>query len=120
MSINLASYMESAAAAPQLPEPEARLFAANLHELTGIEVYPHSIVAAESSLFFLGRDGTRKLLGILSASPSVLGVFEGESSPVTMADSERTLLLCPATPSNAAALRSLLPFLTPQTIGLKK
>jgi hypothetical protein len=120
MSINLASYMESATAAPQLPEPEARLFAANLHELTGIEVYPHSIAAAESSLFFLGREGTGKLLGIISASPSVLGAFTGEPAPVTMAESERTLLLCPASPSNAAALRSLLPFLTPQTIGLKK
>jgi len=120
MSINLAAYMETVALAPQLPEPEARLFAANLHDLTGIEVYPHSISAVRSSLFFLGRDGAGKLLGVISADPSVLQQFSGEAASVTVAGNERTLVLCPASSSNAAALRSLLPFLSPQTVGLDK
>lgn len=120
MSINLAAYAETEALAPQLPEPEARLFAANLHDLTGIAVYPHSISAVQSSLFFLGRDSGRKLLGVVSAKQSILRQFSGEAAPVTVAGDERTLLLCPTSPHNAAALRSLLPFLSPRTIGLDK
>ncbi len=120
MSINLAAYMETAALAPQLPEPEARLFAANLHDLTGIAVYPHSISAVQSSLFFLGRGAGRKLLGIISAKAPVLQQFSGEAASVTVAGDERALLLCPAIEHNAAALRSLLPFLVPRTVGLDK
>ena len=120
MSINLAAYTETEALAPQLPEPEARLFAVNLHDLTGITVYPHSISAVQSSLLFLGRDAGRKMLGVVSAKPSILRPFSGESSPVTVAGDERTLLLCPVSPSNAAALRSLLPFLTTRTLALDK
>ena len=120
MSINLAAYMETVALAPQLPEPEARLFAVNLHDLTGVTVYPHSISAVQSSLFFLGRDVSRKVLGVISAKPSILRQFNGEAASVTVAGDERTLLLCPASPSNAAALRSLLPFLSARTVGLDK
>ena len=120
MSINLAAYAETEALAPQLPEPEARLFAANLHDLTGIAIYPHSISAVQSSLFFLGRDAGRKLLGVISAEQSILGQFSGEAAPVTVAGDERTLLLCPVSPPNAAALRALLPFLSPRTIGLER
>jgi hypothetical protein len=120
MSINLAAYMETEALAPQLPEPEARLFAVNLHDLTGIAVYPHSISAVQSSLFFLGREAGRKVLGVLSAKPSILQPFSGDSSPVTVAGEERMLLLGSLSPSNAAALRSFLPFLTTRTLGLDR
>ena len=120
MSINLAAYAETESLAPQLPEPEARLFAVNLHDLTGIAVYPHSVSAVQSSLLFLGRDAGRKLLGVISAKESILRQFSGEATPVTVAGDERTLLLCPTTPPNASALRALLPFLSPRTIGLDK
>src|SRR5512143_995535 len=109
MSINLAAYAETEALAPQLPEPEARLFAANLHDITGIAVYPHSISAVQSSLFFLGRDPGRKLLGVISAQQPILRQFSGEAAPVTVAGDERTLLLCPVSLPNTAALRSFLP-----------
>jgi len=120
MTLNLASYIETQSLAPALPEPDARLFAANLQDITGMEIYPRSIAATKGSLFFLCRLGERKQLGIISGDAELLGDFAGDNTPITIASSDDTLLLCPLTAANAASLRKTLPFLVPRPLGLAK
>ncbi len=120
MTINLAAYMEGDALAPQLPEPEARLFATSLHDLTGMKICARSITSIRGSLFFLGREGSKKRLGIISNDSSLLANFKGNVTPVTIAGSDKTLLICPPLSENADRLRSILPFLAPRTLGLKR
>jgi hypothetical protein len=79
-----------------------------LEQLTGLRVYPHSVVEADGSTLFLARGSEGKVLGILG---DVTG-FEGEQ--------QGEVLLCPRTPANAAALRDRLLWLRPQPLGLKK
>jgi hypothetical protein len=79
-----------------------------LEQLTGLRVYLRSVVEADGSTFFLARGSEGKVLGILGDAAS----FEGEQ--------QGTVLLCPLTLANAAALRDQLPWLQPQPLGLKK
>jgi hypothetical protein len=79
-----------------------------LEQLTGLRVYPHSVVEADGSTFFLARGSEGKVLGILGDAAG----FEGEQ--------QGKVLLCPLTLANAAALRNQLPWLQPQPLGLKR
>lgn len=79
-----------------------------LEQLTGLRVYPHSVVEADGSTLFLACGSKGKVLGILG---DVTG-FEGEQ--------QGEVFLCPLTPTNAAALRGRLLWLRPQPLGLKK
>ncbi|MFN0088335.1 MAG: tagaturonate epimerase family protein [Blastocatellia bacterium] len=106
--------------APALAEPEALRVAAALEQLTGWTVYPRSIAGNDGSLYFLGRVGTGKRLGILSSGESVGGGFSGEAGPVLVDGETLRLTRCEPDAGNAAALRAVFPFLRPRTLGLKK
>ncbi len=100
-----------------LPGADTPSLAPELENLSGLKVYPRSIVPAGRNLYFLGQRDGRKHVGVVfpgALSPE----FEGESLPVS--GGALTLMVCPASNTNAAALRRALPFLVPQTLGLRK
>ncbi len=76
-------------------------------EATGLHVYPRSVVEVDGTTFFLGRGPEGKVLGIIGDTEGFSGTRREET------------LLCPLTAANAAALRSKLPWLRPQMLGLK-
>ncbi len=82
----------------------------DLEQLTGLTVYPRSMVEVDGTAYFLAQsDGGGKRLGVLGDATG----FEG-----TRYD-QRGALLCPLTPTNAAALRACLPWLRPVPLGLR-
>ncbi len=103
---------------PALPAAAAETLAAELGDLSGLTVYPRSIAAGQNRLFFLGRRGPEKLLGIFAADAPA--GFSGEELPLTMCHAAFTIKRCPTTPANAAALRAALPFLAARPLGLQK
>lgn len=78
-----------------------------LEQLTGLTVYPHSVVEANGTTYFLARSDEGKRLGILGHAVGFEGEQQGE------------VTLCPLTAANAAALREKLPWLQPQLLGLR-
>ncbi len=81
----------------------------DLQKLTGLTVYPRSVVETERATYFLAHTSTGKRLGILGEAAGFEGTRHlGE------------VLLCPLTADNAAALREKLPWLRPQPLGLRK
>ena len=111
------SYMNTADLAPPLDENEAAGLVAELEELSGLQVYPRSITAAQHSVLFLGRRGVGKYLGAVGM---VAALIDGETTSVTIDGTEAKMTIALTTPANAATLRGVLPFLKPQTLGLKK
>jgi tagaturonate epimerase len=89
--------------------------------LGDVTVYPRSTVVVRDATCFLGRrpDGS-KTLGIVDARPAVLDRFDGQATPVTWEGRQTVAKLAPLTAANAAALRELLPFLAPRTLGLQQ
>jgi len=85
-----------------------------ISELTGLDVYPRSIVSAHSALFALGREGVEKRLIVIGhkLSPGI----QGEARPLK---DGLTLTIAPTDAANAAALRALLPHLRPRRLGLQ-
>jgi hypothetical protein len=82
-----------------------------LEQLTGLTIYPKSLVELDGTTYLLARsdeDGT-KYLGIQGDDTG----FEGTAHP------SGDVLLCPLAPANAAALRARLPWLRPSTLGLQ-
>lgn len=121
MTSQLLNYLNSETLAPPLPQPEAAQLAEQLAQLAGMEaVYPRSIAAVQQSLFFLGRRGSQKYLGILSAGPETGPKFEGQTTPASVAGASVSVTVAPATAANAAALRGALPFLAARPLGLRK
>jgi hypothetical protein len=78
--------------------------------LTGLSVYPRSVVEANHVTYFLARGTEGKVLGVLGQKGGFQGVSQFGDSP----------LLCPLTSSNAAELRQWLSWLHPQPLGLQK
>lgn len=115
----LLTYLHANEAAPALPEGESQNLAVELESLSGLQVYPRSIVAAQHSILFLARQGVEKYLGRLSRENDRAG-FIGQTKAVTVNGSDLTLTVGPTNPSNAAALRAVLPFLVAQPLGLRK
>lgn len=103
--------------APALPLDKAEALAGELGRLTNLRVYPRSITAAGHSLLFLGRRGDNKFLGVLG---SLADRFKGDVSITPVNGQAMSLNIAPANPANAVALRQVLPYLKPQTLGLKK
>src|SRR5262245_30842642 len=101
-------------------EERAGLLTEVLDRMTGLHVYKRSITVTRESICFLGRNGVKKSLGLISDDQNLLGNFNGASSEIRLEDQPKTIILCPTTSANAAALRASLPFLTPTTLGLKK
>ena len=89
-----------------------------LNKLAGIDlpIYPNSLVEDGGVTAFLGGIPQKKRLCLLAPADSTRwGSFSGESS----AHGDQTLLVCPLTHANAAALRAALPWLRPIPLGLR-
>lgn len=90
-----------------------------LGALSGLAVYPLSIVGDGGEVFFLGRQGVRRRLGILMVAAGERG-FELNTSSVTVGGEELVLGLGEINHANALALRARLPFTAPIRVGLLK
>jgi len=85
-----------------------------------MHVYPRSIVASRGVVYFLGRQGQTKWLGLLYQGVSADAArFHGEERGIEL-DRPLTLRLCPTDHANAVALRRTLPFTAPQVVGVRK
>jgi tagaturonate epimerase len=84
------------------------MLADQLGEMTGAHVYPRSVTQDGKSTYFLARDGSRRLLGILGEAAGFEGTPRGD------------IRLCPLTAANAALLRERLLWLHPQPLGLAR
>ena len=81
-----------------------------------LDLYPRSIVSAADADWALARDkGERRLVALLPAGSPALNELEGERGE----HQGRTLVVGPASPHNAEALRRLLPWLAPAPIGTR-
>jgi len=80
-----------------------------------LDLLPRSLTAEAGLEFGLFRTASGLRLAVLAALPVVLEAFEGESSPL----GEKTLLIGPLSPRNAAALRTRLAWLRPDLLGLR-
>jgi hypothetical protein len=101
-----------------LPAEETTGLASQLNWLSDLAVYPQSITAARRCVYFLGRQDTEKLLGIISTGVSP--TFNGTQRRVTLEDQPLNLQICPTNHANAVALRRALPFTAPTVLGLRR
>src|SRR5262245_57047267 len=120
MTAKLLDYMNAAGLEPALPQNEAQTFATELSQLSGLKFYARSITGAQRAFFCLGREQENKYLGILSAADVLPGKFAGQVKPASVDGIELMLTVGSADAENAAALRNVLPFLIPRTLGLQK
>ncbi len=120
MNATLMNCLKGHELADPLAENEASKLASTLSDSSGLQVYPRSIACASNAVFFLGRKGPDKLLGIVSTDAALLGKFQGQSQTINVDGQSATLTICETTPANAAELRSILPFLVPIPLGLEK
>jgi hypothetical protein len=115
----LQTLLASIELAAPLPAAQAEACATDLGHLAGLVIYPRSIAACRRTVYFLGRRGTEKLLGIVFSGAAPSG-FLGNAQTVTPGGAPLTLLVGPTDHTNALALRTHLPFMAPQPIGLRK
>lgn len=92
---------------------------ATLERLSGLVVYPRSITPDNGVLFFMGRQGRERRLGVLSAGESVPG-FKLATRQITLDGHPLTLGLGELTHTNAVALRQRLPYTAPIVLGTRK
>src|SRR5262245_61084263 len=122
MNATLLNCMKSYDLSDPLAEDEAAQLASALSDSIGLRVYPRSISCARNAVFFLGRKGSNKSLGIVHSDSSPPGDFplgfNGSSQKINI--DGHSLTLCETTPENTAALRSIFSFLVPRPLGLKK
>jgi hypothetical protein len=119
--INTLSLLNTNDLTPALPIEESLAAADELGRLSGLQVYSRSIAAAGKMLFFLGRQGANKSLGLLFPDSEEVGRgFDGEERVVALEGKDLTLKLCPADQASAAALRYRLPYLNPGLLGLRR
>jgi hypothetical protein len=119
--MKIPSFLKQQELAPALRETEAAALAVELGGISGFEVCPRSIAMAHKALFFLGRRGADKQLGILSQGDNpALARFTGEERAVAVDGETPVLRVCPTNHANAVALRAALPYTAPQVLGLRK
>ena len=82
--------------------------------LNGLDLSPNSAVSVEGTEVGLAESG-QKVAVLARSGSKVLSGFEGESSVA----GGRTLLLGPISATNLDALRDLLPWLRPRTLGTR-
>ncbi|MDY6876170.1 MAG: tagaturonate epimerase family protein [Chloroflexota bacterium] len=82
-----------------------------LKQLTGLTVYPRSVVDLNGTSYLLARSGEDKYLVVLG---DTIG-FEGKRVGPDL----ESPLLCPLTTANGAALRARLDWLRPVPLGLR-
>jgi len=117
--LSIKSFLASTDLSAPLPAAEGEALVAELSRAAGLAVYPRSIAARMGALFFLGRRGTAKVLGILHDGAAVADTFSGAARTVALEGIPLTLTLCPADHANALALRGALPFTAPVLLGLR-
>lgn len=88
-------------------------------QLSGLSIYPRSLVADGGSLFFLGRSGTARQLGILTQTNREPG-FDLRIHTLSIMGRPMTLGLGELSHVNAVALRARLPFTAPVPVGVTK
>ncbi|MFH1086185.1 MAG: tagaturonate epimerase family protein [Chloroflexota bacterium] len=99
--------------------------ARSLERVSGLTVYPASVVFSRGDLLFLGRQRSLRQLGILTAGPGV-AAFQVSVRPVRLGGSPRlagaalTLALGDLSHANAVALRARVPYTAPIRVGLAK
>jgi len=120
MNATLLNCLKSYELADPLAENDAAQLASTLGDSSGLRIYPRSITCARNAVFFLGRKGSNKSLGIIHSDSASPGNFQGSSQSVNIDGHSVTLNLCETTAASAAALRAALPFLVPRPLGLKK
>src|SRR5262249_26406074 len=118
MNATLLNCLKSYELSRPFDEYEAAQLASALSDSSGLRVYPRSISCARNAVFFLGRKGSNKSLGIVHSDSNPPGSFHGSSQNVDVEG--HSLTLCETTPENASALRSIVSFLVPRPLGLKK
>ncbi|MGC8877664.1 MAG: tagaturonate epimerase family protein [Anaerolineae bacterium] len=102
-----------------LPPDQAAALSAELGRLADMAVYVRSLVIREGMIYFLGKRGGARYLGIIRVGGPLPG-FIGAESTVSVDGMAASLQVCPANAANAQALRAQLPFLAPQAVGLRK
>jgi hypothetical protein len=99
---------------------DAEMLRTALNGLTGLNVYAASVTGMDGAVLAMARDGMDKRLVVLAAAGSaVLGGFDGQDRQVGVNGRKATLRICPTSPANAAALRTVLPFAAPTLVGLR-
>jgi tagaturonate epimerase len=94
--------------------------AAQIGAAAGLSIYQQSIASTPKAVYFLGRQGAGKRLGVLSVEPNTNHAFQGATSQINIDGKSLSMTVCDTTPANAQALRAALHFLNPITLGLKK
>ena len=112
--------MEIRETVPPLDVDQAIALASELGAMSGMTVYPRSITAGNHTVFFLGRRGEEKCLGVLRRGTDPPDGFAGETLSMASAPVPCSLTSCPADSATAAALRKVLPYLAPRPLGLRK
>jgi len=105
--------------APRVNRP-ARL-SSILSVAADMEVYPASITGCDRVIYFLARSPYDKHLGLAydaESVPPAVQSFQGTVETLTLQGMRVSLKLCARSHTNALALRSHLPFLAPQCVGL--
>lgn len=120
MSSDWLSCLQSEALTAPLSAAAGQAAAQALGQLTGLVVYPPSLIAAQHRLYFVGRKGTEKCLGVVARNEAALNGFEGERTSGSLNNETLQILTGPANAANAAALRNVLSFLVPRPLGLAK
>ena len=103
---------------PPLPAAERTALATGLESLLEANVYSRSLTVGFGGIFFLGRVGRDRLLGLLAHVDSgLLARFIGDVRTVSLDGESFAMKTCSLNRANAMALRALLPFTQPQLIG---
>src|SRR5262249_17009664 len=118
MNATLLNCLKNYELADPLDESEAARLASALSDSSGLQVYPRSISCARNAVFFLGRKGPDKSLGIVHSDSNLPGGFSGSSQKINT--DGHSFTLGERTAKNAAGLRSVFSFLVPRALGLKK
>ena len=90
-----------------------------LGELSGLAIYPRSVVSDGGSVFFLGRQGITRRLGILMPSGAE-PTFDLVRRSVAVGGEHLVLGLGDANHANASALRARVSFMAPVPVGMRK
>jgi hypothetical protein len=118
MTLDVMKLLNQTDASQPLSPQESRRITEQVGDLTGLAIYERSLTGLPQALLCLGRQGPRKRLVCLSASPDTLNLLEGQTGPASLDGTELQCTVGPTGPGNAAALRRLLPFLVARPFGL--
>ncbi len=88
----------------------------------GLTAYPASLVAGPGGAALLARQGIEKTLLVASPeknAPGWIWDFKGRKITADIDGAEVSIIVCPLSHENAAALRKAFPYTVPRTFGLK-